>query len=566
MAFVTRDRVKELSTSLGTGAVTLNGPVNTFFPFYTQMSVGDTFYYSIVHRTQNEFEIGLGTLILNGAVYQIGRTTVIKSSNSNNLVDFTTGTKEVSLIYTATQFDAITSINSALTSVAVVIDSQATQVATNTSLAQVAATSAVAAAEVATSVEQVVTSLATFVTAAASIADVITSLAAVVSSNTVLSSEYLVSAQTAAVSANAAATSANAAYTAILSVQDVVTSVEGVVTSLRNAVAADTSTTFVYKTSAEAAYLGAVSVYDGAVSVYGAVTSVAAAVSVQASAVATNTSLAQQAAVSASVAAASVGAASYFVVSATSDLPNERVLTFNTTFFDYADPGAGGTYSVSIKPIYALLSGTNVFTATATFNTTISTDHLKAAGSGGLTLYNSAGTQYMVGGAGPSTGTTWAGQANFQAGVHVSAEASATRINTVSLVAGTAAVSGSFVVSGASTFASVTNFTKAARGAVVTLTDATSIASDMALGNNFVVTLAGNRTLDIPTNVVLGQSGTYTFIQDGTGGRTLAYTSVFDFPGGTAPTLTTTSAAVDVLAYYVYSSTAILARMTNDLK
>jgi hypothetical protein len=102
------------------------------------------------------------------------------------------------------------------------------------------------------------------------------------------------------------------------------------------------------------------------------------------------------------------------------------------------------------------------------------------------------------------------------------------------------------------------SFTKAQRGSVVALTDAATIAVDLSLGNNFSVTLAGNRTLGAPTNVTAGQSGVIVVTQDGTGSRTLAFNSVYKFAGGTAPTLTAGSGgAVDVLAYYVESATRI---------
>jgi len=101
------------------------------------------------------------------------------------------------------------------------------------------------------------------------------------------------------------------------------------------------------------------------------------------------------------------------------------------------------------------------------------------------------------------------------------------------------------------------SFTKAQRGTPVALTDGATIAVDLSLGNNFTVTLAGNRTLGAPTNVTAGQSGVIVVTQDSTGSRTLAYNSVYKFAGGTAPTLTTTASAVDVLAYYVESSTRI---------
>jgi hypothetical protein len=112
----------------------------------------------------------------------------------------------------------------------------------------------------------------------------------------------------------------------------------------------------------------------------------------------------------------------------------------------------------------------------------------------------------------------------------------------------------------------VQSFTAAQRGAVVTLTDGATITPDFALANNFSVTLGGNRTLANPTNLTAGQSGVIKVTQDGTGSRTLAYGSNWDFAGGTAPTLTTTANAVDILAYYVDSGSNITARLIGDRK
>jgi len=108
--------------------------------------------------------------------------------------------------------------------------------------------------------------------------------------------------------------------------------------------------------------------------------------------------------------------------------------------------------------------------------------------------------------------------------------------------------------------------TGAAIGAVVALTDATSIATNLALSNNYSVTLAGNRTLANPTNTVAGQSGSIFITQDGTGSRTLAMGSNFKFAGGTAPTLSTTAAAVDRLDYVVAAATKIHAVVSLDVK
>ena len=110
----------------------------------------------------------------------------------------------------------------------------------------------------------------------------------------------------------------------------------------------------------------------------------------------------------------------------------------------------------------------------------------------------------------------------------------------------------------------VQTFTAAQRGGVTTLTDGATITPDFAATNNFQVTLAGNRTLANPTNVVAGQSGVIKVTQDGTGSRTLAYGSSFDFAAGVAPVLTTTANAVDLLVYYADTSTNITVRLIGD--
>ena len=110
---------------------------------------------------------------------------------------------------------------------------------------------------------------------------------------------------------------------------------------------------------------------------------------------------------------------------------------------------------------------------------------------------------------------------------------------------------------GHAALASAQTFTAGQRGEVTALTDATSIATNLALSNNYSVTLAGNRTLANPTNTVAGHSGSIFITQDGTGSRTLAYGANFKFVGGTAPTLSTTAAAVDRIDYVVAAATKI---------
>jgi hypothetical protein len=135
----------------------------------------------------------------------------------------------------------------------------------------------------------------------------------------------------------------------------------------------------------------------------------------------------------------------------------------------------------------------------------------------------------------------------------------------VSSFANTPSLSGSNTFSGTNTFSGAMSATGNAYMAIDALTDASTIAVDMSVGNNFSVTLGGNRTLGNPTNLTAGQSGVIFITQDGTGSRTLAYSSYWDFPSQTAPTLTTTANAVDVLVYTVRSSTSIAAQLLTNI-
>jgi len=93
MALVINDRVKETTTTTGTGAVSLGGAVTGFEAFSAGVGNSNTTYYAIVHQTEDEFEVGLGTL--DGDSSDLTRTTVISSSNSDSAVSFAAGTKDV---------------------------------------------------------------------------------------------------------------------------------------------------------------------------------------------------------------------------------------------------------------------------------------------------------------------------------------------------------------------------------------------------------------------------------------------------------------------------------------
>jgi len=109
------------------------------------------------------------------------------------------------------------------------------------------------------------------------------------------------------------------------------------------------------------------------------------------------------------------------------------------------------------------------------------------------------------------------------------------------------------------------NWTKGQRGEITALTSATSITIDMANSNNFSVTLAHNAAFENPSNDTAGQSGSIFITQDGTGSRTASWGTDWEFAGGTAPTLTTTAAAVDRIDYVIRTTSSIQAVATLAL-
>ena len=92
MAFKLADRVKETTTTTGTGNIALGGAITNFETFSANLSNGDTTYYAIVDNTNGAFEVGLGTY--NSSDNTLSRS-VIASSNSNSAVTLGSGTKEV---------------------------------------------------------------------------------------------------------------------------------------------------------------------------------------------------------------------------------------------------------------------------------------------------------------------------------------------------------------------------------------------------------------------------------------------------------------------------------------
>ena len=93
MALVVNDRVKETSTTTGTGTFDLAGAATGFQTFVAGVGDTNTTYYAIFNQGTTEWEVGLGT-VTDAATDTLARTTVLESSNSDAAVDFAAGTKD----------------------------------------------------------------------------------------------------------------------------------------------------------------------------------------------------------------------------------------------------------------------------------------------------------------------------------------------------------------------------------------------------------------------------------------------------------------------------------------
>ena len=91
MALTISDRIKETTTTTGTGTYNLGGAVTGFETFTANLSNSDTTYYCCTDNT--DFEVGLGTFASSGTT--LARTTILASSNSNNAVSWSSGTRTI---------------------------------------------------------------------------------------------------------------------------------------------------------------------------------------------------------------------------------------------------------------------------------------------------------------------------------------------------------------------------------------------------------------------------------------------------------------------------------------
>ena len=238
-----------------------------------------------------------------------------------------------------------------------------------------------------------------------------------------------------------------------------------------------------------------------------------------------------------------------FATSAT-NATNAVSATFATSATN-ATNAVSATFATSATNASYALSATNANFATSATEATTA-----------ITAVSATNASYAL----SATNANFATSATYatDAGNAVSATfaASATNAtNAVNLAGGTvSATTGTFSTSikvGGVSPDKQFEITQSARAHITTLTDAASISVDFDTAQNFTVTLGGNRTLENPSNIDPGQTGSIFVAQDGTGGRTLSFGTYWNFAGGTPPTLSTAVSAIDRIDYITYTSISI---------
>jgi hypothetical protein len=130
MALVINDRVKETSTTTGTGTFSLAGAATGFETFVAGIATGNTTYYAIFNQGTTEWEVGLGT-VTDATPDTLSRTTIYSSSNSDSAVDFAGGTKDVFCTLPASRAVYLNASGGGVGALAAVVDDTTPQLGGN---------------------------------------------------------------------------------------------------------------------------------------------------------------------------------------------------------------------------------------------------------------------------------------------------------------------------------------------------------------------------------------------------------------------------------------------------
>jgi hypothetical protein len=489
MAFAVADRVKETTTTTGTGTVNLGGALDTFQTFVAGVGGGNTTYYSIFHQTANEWEVGIGT-VTDAATDTLSRDTIISSSNGGSAVNFSAGTKDV--------------ICTLPSSKSYILDN---------------------AGDTTISADLSVTSIS------GSGAGLTTLNASNLASGTLPDARFPATLPT---SSGANLTNLNASNVSSGTIADARLTAN---VTLNNASTISTGTLPNARLSAvpnSALDNSSITINGSGVSLGGSINvgdieGVTAGSGLTGGGTTGTVTLNVGAGTGIDVAADSIAVdVSDFM----SNGSNNRVLTATGTDAMNAESGLtydGTTLLVSTSnPVLSVLDDSgSTQTATAKI-------HGNRTGTGGsvtkLAMINSEGAGVGVETAEGSIQAWYqsAGVVNMR---HYIGATEILRVDSAGIdVTGTVLTDKAYI-------------------ALATLTDGATINWNMSTQSVAKVTLGGNRTMAAPTNGSTGQFASIIVIQDGTGTRTLTWNAVFEFKDDAAPTLTSTGGKGDLFVF-----------------